>query len=70
MELEVHNKKGSSIGMGYNREIWGEAQGWRSCDVRDNHGVGLWKAIRQGWDVVKSLFHSGDGRIGGVMSQL
>ena len=29
-----------------------EEGGWRSRVVRDNFGVGLWKAIRRGWDVL------------------
>ncbi|RVW66702.1 Origin of replication complex subunit 2 [Vitis vinifera] len=29
-----------------------EEGGWRSCVVRGSYGVGLWKAIRRGWEAV------------------
>ena len=29
-----------------------EEGGWRPCVVRGSFGVGLWKAIRRGWDVI------------------
>ena len=36
-----------------------EEGGWRSRVVRDNFGVGLWKAIKRCWDVLgDNLVHS------------
>ena len=31
-----------------------EEGGWWSLEVREGYGVGLWKAIRKGWDAFKS----------------
>ena len=41
-----------------------EEGGWRSRVVRDNFGVGLWKAIRRGWDVLGDnlVYSVGNGR--------
>ena len=44
---------------------FGELEGgWCSKEVRDNYGVGLWKAIRLLWELVSSriLFVVGNGR--------
>jgi hypothetical protein len=39
---------------------WG---GWRSCDITEAHGVGLWKFIYMGWRNFKRHFRfdPGDG---------
>ena len=41
-----------------------ERRGWRSCKVRDGHGVGLWKTIRKEWDPLndKISFLVGNGQ--------
>ena len=41
-----------------------ERGGWCSREVREAHGVGLWKGIRMDWDFVGSriLFLVGNGR--------
>ncbi|RVW52508.1 hypothetical protein CK203_068888 [Vitis vinifera] len=44
---------------------FGELEGgWCSKEVRDNYGVGLWKAIRLLWELIFSriLFVVGNGR--------
>ena len=30
--------------------------GWRSCDITESHGVGLWKFICMGWQNFKGHF--------------
>ena len=30
--------------------------GWRSCDITEPHGVGLWKFIYMGWSTLKRHF--------------
>ena len=47
------------------RRKYGEDRGgWSSREVREAHGVGLWKGIRMDWDFVGSriLFLIGNGR--------
>ncbi|RVW78939.1 putative ribonuclease H protein [Vitis vinifera] len=41
-----------------------EEGGWRSCVVRGSYGVGLWKAIRRGWEAVGNnlVYSVGNGR--------
>ncbi|RVX03908.1 putative ribonuclease H protein [Vitis vinifera] len=41
-----------------------EEGGWRSCVVRGSFGVGLWKAIRRGWEAVGNnlAYAVGNGR--------
>ncbi|RVW71359.1 putative ribonuclease H protein [Vitis vinifera] len=41
-----------------------EEGGWRSCVVRGSFGVGLWKAIRRGWEAVGNnlAYVVGNGR--------
>ena len=41
-----------------------EEGGWRSCVVRESYGVGLWKAIRRGWEAVGNnlVYSAGNGR--------
>ena len=41
-----------------------EEGGWRSCVVRGSYGVGLWKAIRRGWDALGDnlVYSVGNGR--------
>ena len=31
-----------------------EERGWCSLEARDSYGIGLWKAIRKGWEAFKS----------------
>ncbi|RVW27728.1 hypothetical protein CK203_109968 [Vitis vinifera] len=47
------------------RGKYGEDRGgWRTREVREAHGVGLWKAIRMDWDLVgvRISFSVGNGR--------
>ena len=41
-----------------------EEGGWCSLEAREGYGVGLWKAIRKGWDAFKSKisYDLGNGR--------
>ncbi|RVW81102.1 putative ribonuclease H protein [Vitis vinifera] len=41
-----------------------EEGGWRSCVVRGSYGVGLWKAIRRGWEAIGNnlVYSMGNGR--------
>ena len=38
--------------------------GWCSLEAREGYGIGLWKAIRRGWDAFKSKisYDLGHGR--------
>ncbi|RVW66489.1 hypothetical protein CK203_066071 [Vitis vinifera] len=50
------------------REVWGRERGWCSREVREAHGVGLWKGLRMEWDFVGSRisFLVGGGNLLGV----
>ncbi|RVW96306.1 putative ribonuclease H protein [Vitis vinifera] len=47
-----------------------EEGGWRSCVVRGSYGVGLWKAIRRGWEAVGNnlAYAVGNGLVADVWS--
>ena len=39
-----------------NRKFEEKEGEWRSCEMRDSHGVKLWKDIRKEWDLFSTSF--------------
>ena len=56
-------QKGSHMETNYNRECGEEDGGWYSRGVRGGYVVGVWKAIRNEWEAIKSslAFYLGMG---------